>query len=174
MCVVWHSASHHPTISSSSSYARSLVDEVVRVHGHQILKMGLFNGQSIGRSSQAGRQAGRAGGALGPQGSSIHRAFGITPPPLPHHTHHTGDPHPGNLLLMPSGKLGLIDYGQIKRLKGAQRRSLARMIVALADGKREEVIDLFVQMGFKSKVSERASERGWWSVPYMMYVCTSG
>lgn len=25
-------------------YARSLVDEVVRVHGHQILKMGLFNG----------------------------------------------------------------------------------------------------------------------------------
>ncbi len=75
---------------------------------------------------------------------------------------------------MPSGKLGLIDYGQIKRLKGAQRRSLARMIVALADGKREEVIDLFVQMGFKSKVSERASERGWWSVPYMMYVCTSG
>jgi predicted unusual protein kinase regulating ubiquinone biosynthesis (AarF/ABC1/UbiB family) len=53
---------------------------------------------------------------------------------------------------MPSGKLGLIDYGQIKLLKPAQRRSLARMIVALADGKREEVIDLFVQMGFKSKV----------------------
>jgi hypothetical protein len=28
----------------SRRYARSLVDEVVRVHGYQVLKMGLFNG----------------------------------------------------------------------------------------------------------------------------------
>jgi predicted unusual protein kinase regulating ubiquinone biosynthesis (AarF/ABC1/UbiB family) len=53
---------------------------------------------------------------------------------------------------MPSGKLGLIDYGQVKLLKPAQRRSLARIIVALADGKEQEVIDLFVEMGFRSKV----------------------
>jgi hypothetical protein len=71
----------------------------------------------------------------------------------------TGDPHPGNLLLMPSGKLGLIDYGQIKELKPGQRRSLARMIVALADGKTQEVIDLFVQMGFRSQV-----RRHGWSI----------
>lgn len=32
----------------SRRYARSLVDEVVRVHGHQILKMGLFNGSLCG------------------------------------------------------------------------------------------------------------------------------
>jgi hypothetical protein len=37
-------------------YARSLVDEVVRVHGHQILKMGLFNGPSV-RGRQEGRGA---------------------------------------------------------------------------------------------------------------------
>lgn len=52
---------------------------------------------------------------------------------------------------MPSGKLGLIDYGQIKALTFAQRKALARMIVALADGKEQEVIDQFVQMGFRSK-----------------------
>ena len=27
-----------------------------------------------------------------------------------------GDPHPGNLLITPTGKLGLIDFGQVKRL----------------------------------------------------------
>lgn len=53
---------------------------------------------------------------------------------------------------MPTGKLSLIDYGQIKLLKRKQRRALAKMIVALADGKEQEVIDLFVQMGFRSKV----------------------
>lgn len=86
-------------------YARNLVDSVVRVHGHQILKMGVFN----------------------------------------------GDPHPGNILLMPNGRIGLIDYGQIKSLKQDQRKSMARMIIALADGKKEDVIDLFVKMGFRSK-----------------------
>lgn len=38
---------------------------------------------------------------------------------------------------MPSGRIGLIDYGQIKSLKQAQRKSMARMIIALADGKKE-------------------------------------
>ena len=28
-----------------------------------------------------------------------------------------GDPHPGNILLMPNGKLGLIDYGQVTSLR---------------------------------------------------------
>lgn len=76
----------------------------------------------------------------------------VIPDDPPLHNPPAGDPHPGNLLLMPSGKLGLIDYGQIKALKPAQRRSLARMIVALADGKTQDVIELFVQMGFRSKV----------------------
>lgn len=42
------------------------------------------------------------------------------------------DPHPGNVLLLPSGRLGLIDYGQVVHLTDEQRRRLARLIVALA------------------------------------------
>lgn len=42
------------------------------------------------------------------------------------------DPHPGNVLLLPSGKLGLIDYGQVVHLSDEQRRRLARLVVALA------------------------------------------
>jgi hypothetical protein len=39
----------------------------------------------------------------------------------------------GNILLTPDRRLGLIDYGQIKVLTQAQRKQLARIIVALAD-----------------------------------------
>lgn len=32
-----------------------------------------------------------------------------------------GDPHPGNILLLKDGRLGLIDYGQVKRIDAHQR-----------------------------------------------------
>ena len=41
---------------------------------------------------------------------------------------------------------------QIKHLRQDQRKALARIIVALADGRRDEVMNLFVKMGFRSKV----------------------
>lgn len=43
------------------------------------------------------------------------------------------DPHPGNVLLLPDGRLGLIDFGQCVRLTSRQRLLLARLILALAD-----------------------------------------
>ena len=44
----------------------------------------------------------------------------------------SSDPHPGNLLLLPDGRLGLIDFGQVKRLTTAQRYKIARIVVAVA------------------------------------------
>lgn len=51
-----------------------------------------------------------------------------------------GDPHPGNILLLPDGRLGLIDYGQVKRIPLDVRLKYARMIVALAKGARSDVL----------------------------------
>ncbi|CAM9352985.1 unnamed protein product [Ascophyllum nodosum] len=62
-----------------------------------------------------------------------------------------GDPHPGNILLTPDGKLGLIDYGQVKHMALDQRLKLARLIVALADDDRERVVDAYIDMGFVTK-----------------------
>jgi len=62
-----------------------------------------------------------------------------------------GDCHPGNIILMPDGRLGLIDYGQVKEIDPASRRQLALLIKALASGDRQRVIDQFASMGFKSK-----------------------
>lgn len=43
------------------------------------------------------------------------------------------DPHPGNILLLPDGRVGLIDFGQCGRLSRAERIGLARLFVALGD-----------------------------------------
>ena len=49
-----------------------------------------------------------------------------------------GDPHPGNVLLMPDGRLGLIDYGQVKRVDASARRNYAKLVLAiLAEDKKE-------------------------------------
>lgn len=66
-----------------------------------------------------------------------------------------GDVHPGNVLMcgLESGRpqLGLIDYGQVKQLTREERLLMCKIILALADNDRNEVVRLMVQAGFKSK-----------------------
>ncbi|CAM9173352.1 unnamed protein product [Pylaiella littoralis] len=62
-----------------------------------------------------------------------------------------GDPHPGNILLTPDGKLGLIDYGQVKHMGLEQRVKLARLIVALDEDDREAVVAAYIDMGVRTK-----------------------
>jgi aarF domain-containing kinase len=66
-----------------------------------------------------------------------------------------GDPHPGNIMLLPDGRVGLIDYGQVKRLSLEERLDYARLIVALARGTKDDVVDQHVKMGFKTKNMNR-------------------
>jgi aarF domain-containing kinase len=56
-----------------------------------------------------------------------------------------GDPHPGNILLFPDGRLGLIDYGQVKRWTLEQRLAYAELIVALAKDDKDEIVRAFQQ-----------------------------
>ncbi len=44
-----------------------------------------------------------------------------------------GDPHPGNILVLDDGRLGLIDYGQCKRLTPDAQTKLARLVCCVAD-----------------------------------------
>jgi aarF domain-containing kinase len=62
-----------------------------------------------------------------------------------------GDCHPGNIILMPDGRLGLIDYGQVKEIDKQTRRELATMIELLAKRDSEQVVAHFKKMGFKTK-----------------------
>lgn len=63
-----------------------------------------------------------------------------------------GDPHPGNVLLMDDGRLGLVDYGQVKRMRLEDRVTFAKLVIALSRDEREEVVRLMVEeVGFRTK-----------------------
>jgi predicted unusual protein kinase regulating ubiquinone biosynthesis (AarF/ABC1/UbiB family) len=41
------------------------------------------------------------------------------------------DPHPGNIFVLDSGEIGLIDFGQVKQISGRNRETLAKVMIAL-------------------------------------------
>jgi len=41
------------------------------------------------------------------------------------------DPHPGNIFVLDDGRIGLIDFGQVKQISGRNRETLAKVMVAL-------------------------------------------
>lgn len=63
-----------------------------------------------------------------------------------------GDPHPGNILLMPDNRLGLIDYGQVKRLSESDRVLYAKLVLAMARDNRKEIVRLMTdEIGYRTK-----------------------
>ena len=65
-----------------------------------------------------------------------------------------GDPHPGNILLLPDSRIGLIDYGQVKHITDHERLLLAQLIIALADEDDAGVVQLMREMGFRSQYDD--------------------
>ena len=62
------------------------------------------------------------------------------------------DPHPGNILLLSDGRVGLIDYGQVKRLPLDKRVKYAKLITLLAANDRKGVVAHAVgEMGFATE-----------------------
>eukprot|EP00568_Trieres_chinensis_P011803 CAMPEP_0183304864 /NCGR_PEP_ID=MMETSP0160_2-20130417/9800_1 /TAXON_ID=2839 ORGANISM="Odontella Sinensis, Strain Grunow 1884" /NCGR_SAMPLE_ID=MMETSP0160_2 /ASSEMBLY_ACC=CAM_ASM_000250 /LENGTH=413 /DNA_ID=CAMNT_0025467983 /DNA_START=50 /DNA_END=1291 /DNA_ORIENTATION=- len=86
-----------------------MVDDLIYIHGHEVLVDGYFN----------------------------------------------GDPHPGNILLLGTksgeSQLGLIDYGQVKKLTKEDRIRMCHLILALANDDRNEIIRLMKEAGYKSE-----------------------
>ena len=66
-----------------------------------------------------------------------------------------GDPHPGNLMLMPDERLCFHDFGSIGYLDPAARQSLALMIEALSYSDAEGGLDAALAMGFLSLPLDR-------------------
>lgn len=63
-----------------------------------------------------------------------------------------GDPHPGNILLCSDGKLGLIDYGQVKTMTEEERINYAELILAHARNDVKEVVRIhFDVLGTKTR-----------------------
>ena len=63
---------------------------------------------------------------------------------------HNADPHPGNVLVLPDGRLGLIDYGMVGRLPLGDRLQVAKVVVALAENNAEEVARVYAAAGYRA------------------------
>ncbi|HET8614374.1 MAG TPA: AarF/UbiB family protein [Actinomycetales bacterium] len=57
------------------------------------------------------------------------------------------DPHPGNVLLTPDGRLALIDVGMVGRIPVTMRDQLIKLIIALVSGRPDEVVRVARRLG---------------------------
>ncbi|MDQ3294456.1 MAG: AarF/UbiB family protein, partial [Actinomycetota bacterium] len=57
------------------------------------------------------------------------------------------DPHPGNVLLTDDGRLALIDLGMVARLSPDLQDSLIRLLLAVSEGRGDQVADVLVSIG---------------------------
>jgi ubiquinone biosynthesis protein len=64
------------------------------------------------------------------------------------------DPHRGNVLLTPEGRLALLDFGLIGRLDDDTRTSLALLLLAIAQNRADDVADLIISLSLTSFESD--------------------
>lgn len=71
------------------------------------------------------------------------------------------DPHPGNYLFEPDGRVGLLDYGCVKRFDEFWIASYARALLGALDGDREAVLEACRDLGAWQGDDPRAAEAIW-------------
>ncbi len=63
---------------------------------------------------------------------------------------YNADPHPGNILILPDGRLGLLDYGMVGRLSSRDRETVAETIMALSDNDKTATAKIYRENGYKA------------------------
>jgi ubiquinone biosynthesis protein len=64
-----------------------------------------------------------------------------------HHGFYHGDPHPGNLVLLPGNTIGLLDFGMVGRLGDALRENIEDMLMAIATNDAQQLTSLVMRVG---------------------------
>ena len=102
--VLGHDVAYAAPLLTDFNPAR-VMSTLCKVHGHELLKDGLFN----------------------------------------------GDPHAGNFLLLRDGRIGCIDYGQVKKLTTSERHWLCKVYLALRDDDTERLRALAQEIGMRTR-----------------------
>jgi ubiquinone biosynthesis protein len=66
------------------------------------------------------------------------------------------DPHRGNVLLTRDGRLALVDFGLLGRLDDDTRRTLALLLLAVAQNRADDVADLILSLSLTSLAADEA------------------
>ncbi|HEY0997426.1 MAG TPA: AarF/ABC1/UbiB kinase family protein [Gemmatimonadaceae bacterium] len=71
------------------------------------------------------------------------------------------DPHPGNVLVTGDGRVALLDVGMVAVVPDMFRERLRRLLVGLANGKGDQVADVSIEVGEKTRFwDEKRFRRG--------------
>lgn len=62
-----------------------------------------------------------------------------------------GDPHPGNVIVMGKGTIGLLDFGNVGHLNENMRKTLVSFLINLQKGDSEKLVQVLLQMGLAPK-----------------------
>ncbi len=62
---------------------------------------------------------------------------------------YNADPHPGNVLILPDGRLGLLDYGMVGRLSPQDREIVAQTVIALSENDKATTAKIYRENGFE-------------------------
>jgi ubiquinone biosynthesis protein len=64
-----------------------------------------------------------------------------------HHGFYHADPHPGNLIVLPDGAIGLLDFGMVGRLDEAIREDIESMLLAIVTQDAQMLTSLVMRLG---------------------------
>jgi ubiquinone biosynthesis protein len=64
-----------------------------------------------------------------------------------HHGFYHGDPHPGNLIVLPDGAIGLLDFGMVGRLDEQLREDIEDMLLAIVSQDAQQLTSLVMRLG---------------------------
>lgn len=70
----------------------------------------------------------------------------------------SGDPHPGNVKLLPDGRLAFLDFGSFKRLDPALLAMITGAFGALIDGRPEDALEQFAQHGILTRPEQVSAD----------------
>jgi ubiquinone biosynthesis protein len=63
------------------------------------------------------------------------------------HGFYHGDPHPGNLVVLPDGAIGLLDFGMVARLDESLREDIEDMLIAIVSQDSQRLTSLVTRLG---------------------------
>lgn len=64
-----------------------------------------------------------------------------------HHGFYHGDPHPGNLVVLPNGTIGLLDFGMVARLDEQLREEIEDLLIAIVSQDSQQLTSLVMRLG---------------------------
>jgi ubiquinone biosynthesis protein len=64
-----------------------------------------------------------------------------------HHGFYHGDPHPGNLVVLADGRIGLLDFGMVGRLDEQMREDIEDMLAAIVTQDAQQLTSLVMRLG---------------------------